>query len=200
MHAVIFDIDGTLLESAAVDDDLYRQAVLDVLGDVVLRPSLHDYDFVSDSGILTQVFEDNGITKGPRDDVRAAFVRLIQQHIDTNGPFRQLPGAAAILEYLRASEEHALAIATGGWRATAELKLRSAGIFHEDIPLATSSDAQARTDIMQVALRQLGSEFDSITYYGDGPWDRDACAALGWEFVAVGPELGGLTSYSVEAF
>lgn len=33
MQAVIFDIDGTLLPSAAVDNDLYKEAVRSVLRD-----------------------------------------------------------------------------------------------------------------------------------------------------------------------
>ena len=61
MHAVIFDIDGTLLESAAVDDALYREAVRQVLGDVQLRPSLHAYDYVTDAGVFAQILEDNAI-------------------------------------------------------------------------------------------------------------------------------------------
>lgn len=39
MEAVIFDIDGTLLQSDANDDTLYLAAVRDVLGNVNLRPS-----------------------------------------------------------------------------------------------------------------------------------------------------------------
>ena len=53
MHAVIFDIDGTLLHSAAVDDALYREAVRRVLGEVQLRPSLHAYDYVTDTGAVS---------------------------------------------------------------------------------------------------------------------------------------------------
>ena len=60
-HAVIFDIDGTLLHSAEIDDALYRQSVRDVLGDVRLRPTLADYEYVTDSGILAQIFADNGL-------------------------------------------------------------------------------------------------------------------------------------------
>ena len=54
MHAVIFDIDGTLLHSAAVDDALYREAVRQVLGDVQLRASIHAYDYVTNAGIFAQ--------------------------------------------------------------------------------------------------------------------------------------------------
>jgi hypothetical protein len=48
---------------------------------------------------------------------------------------------------------------------------------------------------MRIALSRLGNRFESVTYYGDGPWDKAACETLGWRFVAVGPALGGIESY-----
>ena len=197
MHAIIFDIDGTLLQSAAVDDALYRAAVSAVLGPVQLRPSLHAYDYVTDTGILSQILADNDIpvAREPMDEIKTHFVTLLGNHIETNGPFIEVPGATRLLQELTASESHAVAIATGGWRESAELKLRSAGIDYADIPLATANDHLERTGIMQIALGQLGDGLSSVTYYGDGPWDRDACAALGWRFVSVGPELSGIESY-----
>ena len=48
---------------------------------------------------------------------------------------------------------------------------------------------------MEIALDSLGGVFETVTYYGDGPWDRQACQQLGWEFVAVGAELGGLENF-----
>ena len=197
MRAVIFDIDGTLLHSAAVDDALYRQAVCAVLGEVELRPTLHEYPFVTDTGILQQIFSDNDIESDGSllEEIRTTFVDLLKAHVDKHGPFEEIPGAARLLQFLRGSSGHAVAMATGGWRQSAELKLSSAGIDFSDIPLATANDHHERTAIMEIALRSLGRAFTSVTYYGDGPWDRDACRTLGWEFVAVGPELGGLETY-----
>ena len=34
-----------------------------------------------------------------------------------------------------------------------------------------------------------------VTYFGDGEWDQRACKELGWQFVAVGPRLGGIESF-----
>lgn len=197
MHAVIFDIDGTLLRSAAVDDALYRQAVRDVLGGVSLRASLHDYEFVTDSGVLRSILEDNGIarTRANLEAVRDCFVELLATHIAQHGPFVEIPGAKALLSSLSVSPQHAVAMATGGWRPSAELKLRSAGIDFAGLPLVTSDDHIERTAIMETALHRLGEDFASVSYYGDGPWDRQACAILGWQFVPVGTELDGLTSY-----
>jgi len=197
VHATIFDIDGTLLQSAAVDDALYRAAVSAVLGPVQLRPSLHAYDYVTDTGILSQIFADNDIPQSPEpmQEVKSHFVESLRKHIETQGPFVEIPGATRLLHELSESTSHAVAIATGGWRESAELKLQSAGIDYSNMPLATADDHYERTGIMRIALSQLGSDLRSITYYGDGPWDRDACAALSWRFVSVGPELDGLDSY-----
>jgi|GEM_PF-225472 len=197
MYATIFDIDGTLLQSAAVDDALYRTAVDAILGPVHFRPSLHAYDYVTDTGILSQILKDNSIPPSPStmEEIKLRFVELLTEHIDTNGPFVEVPGASRMLRGLFESSSHAVAIATGGWRESAELKLRSAGIDYTGIPLATANDHYERTGIMQIALAQLGDGFRTVTYYGDGPWDREACETLGWRFVSVGPELSGIDSY-----
>ena len=100
-----------------------------------------------------------------------------------------------MLQSLNESDAHAVAIATGGWFESAVLKLDSAGLHRPGIPVATADDSWDRTEIMRIALARLGTGFESVTYYGDGPWDRAACEALGWRFVAVGPALGGLDSY-----
>lgn len=194
-HAVLFDIDGTLLHSAAADDALYREAVRRTLGDVRLRPTLHDYEAVTDSGVLGQILRDNDVPGDPLDEVRSLFVQLLERHVDTHGPFVEIPGASDFLRRLDASIDHAVAFATGGWRESAMFKLDSAGFDWSGLPLASSNDHHERTSIMEIALSRLGGRFESVTYYGDGPWDRDACLALGWDFVAVGPELGGLESY-----
>ena len=197
MNAVIFDIDGTLLHSAAVDDALYRRAVQTVLGDVQLRPTLHDYPFVTDTGILQQILSDNALDHEERllEEIRSLFVALLRDHVSEHGPFAEVPGARNFLHALRHSSVHAVAMATGGWRQSAEFKLSSAGFDVDDIPLATADDHHERTSIMEIALASLGGMFETVTYYGDGPWDRRACEQLGWEFVAVGAELGGLENF-----
>lgn len=199
-HAVIFDIDGTLLDSSEQDDRLYREAVVQVLGDVRLRSTLSDYDRVTDTGILLQILEDNGLQ--PDSDkiteVKEEFFARLRLHVQKSGPFRELPGARSVIGRLRASDAHHLAIATGGWRHSAELKLTSAGFDIDAVPLATSDDAIERTAIMEFALAAIGEQVASVTYFGDGSWDQQACEALGWTFRAVGPLLAGISSYDDE--
>lgn len=197
MHAIIFDIDGTLLQSASVDDVLYRESVTAVLGPVRFRPSPGDYEFVTDSGILSQVLDDNDLRAEPEQVpmIKARFIDALASHLRKHGPFQEITGAKEMLARLCSSSSHSVAIATGGWLETAILKLQSAGFDVGGFPLATANDFFDRTEIMSLALSRLGTNFQSVTYYGDGPWDRDACQVLGWNFVAVGAALGGIDSF-----
>lgn len=200
MHAVIFDIDGTLIQSASTDDALYKSALEAVLGPVRIRPRLHDYDYVSDSGILSQILEDNSLREEPEliETIKARFLDSLKSHVSDFGPFEEVPGAKRFIERLNVSREYSVAVATGGWRRTAEFKLQTSGFDLAGLPIATSDDAIDRTEIMRIALSHLGESFSSITYFGDGAWDRDACEALGWTFVAVGSELNGIDAYDHE--
>jgi len=198
--AVIFDIDGTLLNSSAQDEALYKKAVEHILGDVRFRPGLADYDHVTDTGILMQVLEDNGV---PPDEatingIKNEFFGMVQNFVAQSGPFREMPGARAMLQRLSRSESFGVAIATGGWQRSAEIKLETAGFDIRSVPLATSDDAVDRADIMRIALESIGADCGSVTYFGDGPWDRQACHRLGWTFRAVGPGLNGLSSFDDE--
>ena len=192
MKAIIFDIDGTLIESMAIDTELYFASIQAVLGPVRTRKELDDYDHVTDSGILTQIFEDNGypVDEESFSAIRSSFVASLRRHIETTGPFEPIDGAIEFLEATREAADKRIAIATGGWRQSAILKLTSAGFDIEGIPLVTSDDSPSRVEIMRTALRAIGSEFELISYFGDAEWDRRACNALGWRFLA------GITSYS----
>lgn len=197
MHAIIFDIDGTLIQSVAIDETLYADAIRFVLGSVKFRPSWADYDRVTDRGILSQVFTDNSIAEQPVAvcEIERVFVENLNAHFASRGPLLEVPGAKAYVQSLCESPDHSVAIATGAWRSSAIAKLESAGFDVGLAPLATCNDSDIRTEIMNAALARIGSRFDSITYYGDGSWDEDACSELGWNFVAVGPVLDGIKSY-----
>lgn len=197
MHAHIFDIDGTLLDSCDGDADLYAAVVCRVWGFDAVSTDWGSYRHVTDGGVLHEILERRGI-KPDAARITATereFVRSLEQHVAHAGPFREIPGAVAYVSRLLARPGQFVAYATGGWRGSALLKLASAGFPVDGIPLATSSEFNDRVSIMRHALAAAATPPLRITYYGDGTWDQAATRELGWEFVPVGPKLGGRTHF-----
>jgi phosphoglycolate phosphatase-like HAD superfamily hydrolase len=110
--------------------------------------------------------------------------------VDEDPRAYQIPGSAEILSILTKSFDFALALATGGLRASAELKLRRANLLNPFIPIASSNDAISREEIMRIAARRAAekhaTQFARFTYVGDGVWDAKAARDLGWRFIGIG--------------
>lgn len=191
MHLVMFDIDGTLVDSAGFDSKLYVDAVRSELN-VDIDSDWNHYEHVSDSGILEQVLREvrpagEHATLAAR--VQARFVALVGDYLRrAPGAVREIAGAKRLVERLLRLPNVRVGIATGGWEPTAKLKLLHVGIGIERIGFASSSDARARTDIMRLAAQRAlhGATCARATYFGDGAWDRRASMELGYNFVAVG--------------
>jgi phosphoglycolate phosphatase-like HAD superfamily hydrolase len=191
MHLVMFDIDGTLVDSAGFDGQLYADAVRDVTG-VVLDQRWGRYEHVSDSGILEQVLRDARFDReraALAARVQELFVGRVRDYLEREAnTVREIAGAKRLVERLHALPDVRVAIATGGWEPTARMKLEHVGIDVNAVGFASGSDARARTDIMRLSAERAlrGTPPARSTYFGDGPWDRQASAELGYDFVAVG--------------
>lgn len=188
---VIFDIDGTLVDSDGFEDALYRTALREVLGDVRLRASWAEYDNVTDAGLLRQICADNGLSASRAEtSVRTRFGELVSAQLQTTESCSSTAGALAVWDELRADDRFALGIATGGWGHTTRMKLDAAGFSHEGIVLRCSDDSHVRTQIM-AACRTALPPTDHTVYVGDGLWDLAAANSLGWRFIGVGQRLHG---------
>lgn len=190
MHLVMFDIDGTLVDSMGFETDLYVEAVRNVLN-VEIDRDWNRYEHVSDSGILDEVLRTRRIAgkEALAARVQQRFVQLLTEFIERSpAAVREIPGARRLVERLCKTPGVRVAIATGGWEPTALMKLEHIGIDVGELGFASSSDARPRTEIMRIATRRAmqGAAFRRATYFGDGAWDLRASTELGYDFVAVG--------------
>ena len=188
---VVFDIDGTLLDNLAAEDECFVQALRDGLGLNAVSAEWETYQHVSDHGIVIETYRREFGTAPLPDavtDTIGRFVTLLAAAYHAQ-PISPIRGAAELLASLP-SLGWAIAMATGAWRRAAQFKLTAAGLRDDAIPLATSEDGPARTDIVKTAVaraeRHYEATFDRIVSVGDGVWDVDAARALALPFVGVG--------------
>ena len=190
---LIFDLDGTLVQSAEFDDAFYQESVSEVLGHSRYSTDWERYTHVTDTGLLFELLTRLGIDASRQqpviDQVRESFCDKVATYLNSGAHCTATPGALDMLQGLK-SAGIKFGIATGGWGKTARMKLRHAGIEEPDA-LSSCDDAVARADIMQHCLQRLGAQREGAVYFGDGPWDAKATAALGWKFVGVGGRLAG---------
>ncbi len=202
----IFDVDGTLLHSNAADEACFVRAFAEALDIAAIDTNWLAYKHTTDSGITEQVFRER-LGRGPRADevarLQDRFAALLGAEL-ARRPQGAAPvaGAAAMLAAL--PDDWAPAIATGGWRATARLKLATAGLDVAGIPSAFAEDGPSRARIVATAWQRAREQngiaaFDRVVCIGDGAWDARAAAELGLPLigVATGPGAGTLMSEGV---
>lgn len=189
---VIFDVDGTLSRTSDVDDRCWREAARAILGVESMTTDWSCYSHSTDEAIATDlIVERFGGRPGDPEvqtrvhEVRDDFTDRIRNEISRSPRcFQPVPGAPGLFERLL-DAGWKTAIATGGWRATAELKLGTAGIPFEGVPAAHADDAHPREEIVRTAIRRSGVTMPGV-YVGDGIWDVRAAARLGVGFVGIG--------------
>ncbi|NNF78571.1 MAG: HAD family hydrolase [Rhizobiales bacterium] len=201
MINVIFDVDGTLVDSYGLDTELYCRAVNEVLGQAIIRKDWAEYTHVTDAGILAEILQDNDIPPETRlkKAVRERFGQLVSTAL-TDRPCASLPGAPSAIKHLRQHPNVTMGVATGGWSHTARAKLGAAGFDPSSWVFASSDDHAERTAIMRTCLARLPNPGAPTIYIGDGEWDQTACKALDWAFVGVGARLKDKTPVWIEHY
>lgn len=193
MQHLMFDIDGTLIQSFEFDEKCYVDAIADVFGET-LDCNWHEYPHITDTGILQSFIEKHNRQETLSQTlglVKASFIKRIEQHIKQHAVVPS-NGALDFFNSVNSSAngQFSVSIATGGWRETAELKLASAGFDISNTAISSSNDHYSRTEIMKHSLSLLNiSDLKRVTYFGDAQWDKTACEKLGINFIAVGDRV-----------
>ncbi|WP_428026754.1 HAD family hydrolase [Arcobacter sp.] len=190
MHHVMFDIDGTLVQSNDFDTKCFIEAVKEVIG-ISVDGNWSEYKYVTASGILNEIIASYGLQEQKQKiqtSVKKKYINKIETYLQQNS-VSQISGASVFLSHLRKNKNIVLSIATGGWFESAVLKLRYANIDFEGIPIVSSNDNFSRTEIMKLASTKIENNNYKVSYFGDGSWDKKACEDLGYNFIAVGNEV-----------
>jgi len=181
---VLFDLDGTVVDSGGIILASMRHATQTVLG----------RDF-SDDELLANVggpgLEAQMEALGPGST--AELVRVYREH---NEPLHEtlegFDGIEATLEELRARGQR-LGIVTAKRRATVELafaRLPLAHLFETIVGGDETERHKPDPAPLRLALERLGARASDAAYVGDSPYDMQAARAGGLH--AVGVTWGGI--------
>jgi phosphoglycolate phosphatase-like HAD superfamily hydrolase len=191
MRLVIFDIDGTLTDTVAVDARCFLQTFEDVCGFKEVDPDWSGYANATDAGIYHEIFATRigrAPTVAETEQFQRHLVALFRAAAQAR-PFAPVPGAPQILARLRQSADFQVALATGCWAEPARVKMTGAGMNYDDYPSASADDAPERESIIKLALaratRLKDAEAPQAIYVGDGVWDARACRKVGIPFLGV---------------
>jgi phosphoglycolate phosphatase-like HAD superfamily hydrolase len=203
----MFDLDGTLTETAQADEDCFVSALSEVFGFDDINTDWSAYRHVTDSGIIFELFESrrNRVPLPVEiEQFQSQFVKLLNEASQNAHEFGPMPGIEVLLEELAGREHFGVALATGGWKIPAQWKLKKAGLRFLFGASAFADDDCSREGIMccalQRALKQYHqSKFDPVIYIGDGIWDIRASKNLGYHFVGIGSGTKAERLYSAGA-
>jgi phosphoglycolate phosphatase-like HAD superfamily hydrolase len=176
---LLFDIDGTLLQRAAVAHrDAIHEALRTVHGvtDPARRPG-HEVAGRTDMEIARSLLVAAGIDARRiderADDVRVAACEAYARLCPDDLSAHVTPGIAQLLETLAARGRDTLALVTGNYEAIARMKLRAAGIgrFFPSGQGGFGSDHEQRAELPGIARRRAGE--------GGTPWPRQSTIVIG---------------------
>jgi len=194
VYLVLFDIDGTLLDSRKVGREAMKRAMEEVYG---TSGPLHRYNMAGKSDRLTlrDVLTAAGLSEAVIWErfplYRRAFAKHLEALLQERPPF-PLPGARDLVTRLSQRGDVILGLVTGNIPEGAHLKLRYAGFDPSLFRVgAYGSDALERDELPRLALERARSsvpdvpESIRVVVIGDTPLDIQSGHRAGARTVAV---------------
>ncbi len=207
MRLVLFDIDGTLLNSEGLGRASMQRALAEVFGSPG-DPS-YRYDGKTDKQIVRDVMRLEGHSDEQIDSRMETLILLYLEGLRTgarSGKFKVRPhdGVLELLDALEARKDVVLGLLTGNVELGARVKLTAAGIDPDRFRInAFGSDHEHRPQLPAIAQRRasetLGLEIvgERLVVIGDTPADIECGRSLGAR--AIGVASGHYTVEQLEA-
>jgi phosphoglycolate phosphatase-like HAD superfamily hydrolase len=207
MRLVLFDIDGTLLNSGGMG----RAAMQRALGQVFGSPGnpSYRYDGKTDKQIVRDVMRMEGHSDEHIDARMDSLIEIYLEGLREGAKekrfnVRPLEGVPELLDELEPRKDVILGLLTGNVETGARMKLKAAGIDPDRFKInAFGSDHEHRPRLPAIAQRRasemLGLDIagDRLVVIGDTPADIDCGRSLGAK--AIGVASGHYTVEQLES-
>lgn len=172
-QAILFDIDGTLIESGGASDRAWHRAFLE-LQDVDVQISKVTGKGVPDPAVGKQAFE-AVIGREPSDEemdaLMAKRLEYLPEEVETSKGYKVMPNVEPLLEQL-IDQGVLLGLVTGNVEPAAHIKLARVNLNRFFSFGGYGSDSDDRGELTKKSLERGGTVFGS-------PLDPDRCFSIG---------------------
>ncbi len=182
MKALLFDLDGTLIDSAYAHALAWQHAFLQH-GITVDAWRLHRRIGMSGDVLLTSIAEEFGIRLKNVDAISKAHAKKFKSILAAQIPHR---GATALLSELRKRNVR-FGIASSGARKDIEPSLRALKLRKTDVVITRDQVSQGKphADLFEVCRQRLDVAKDECFAVGDSVWDALSAKRAGILFVGL---------------
>lgn len=199
MNALIFDIDGTLMNSHGLGRKAFEEAINNVMG---VRTDMSTVDWLGRTDreiimqVLTELHYSRDLIESKLPRIFEDFVRLFSEYsVKHKDKFQIYPHVREFLEYVK---EKPVGLLTGNVMETAHLKLKMVGIDgYFPFGIGGFGDESAdRNELFPLAVKRMKKhydvrKFDRVFVIGDS--HRDIACAKNNRAVAVAVATGKMT-------
>ena len=168
MRLILFDIDGTLIDSGGAGTRSLNNAFHELFS---LENAFHGIRMAgkTDTEIIKEALLKHGISKdGNLDDVVSVYLKNLEKEIQNNRKHLK-PGVYELLEHLSSKSDIGVGLLTGNLEPGARIKLRSFNIDRFFTSGAFGSDDEDRNNLLPIALKRFEELFQkSIEIQANG--------------------------------
>ena len=172
--AVIFDVDGVLLELTRAEEELFFEPFASRCDAERLSRDWNSYAVRNDENIIAEIVERYSLPQSEATIIASEYLALLERRLEA-GVLRSQAITGAT-ELIRSVQTHAkLGIATANFRKAAELRLTQTGLWHHVSALAYGADGGGhKSEILARAIKASGLPTNRIIFIGDNVNDVKA--------------------------
>ena len=185
--AVIFDVDGPLLDLTRAEEDAFFAPFEQLYGLTGLSRDWDSYRTRNDEDIIAEILENHlgTVPPGEVQKVTTLYGQVLEDGF-ASGRLKVSPvqGAGELLARLEGLDGVALGMATANLRRAAQIRLIAAGLWeHVKEHPGAADGGGAKREVLARVIAGLGLAADRIVFIGDNLNDLDAGTTNGTHFI-----------------
>lgn len=189
MDLVLFDIDGTLLETGGAGRRAINEAARRLYGQANVFDGI-PFDGATDQGVCRQALQKLGrpFHRQEIDKLMEAYLKVLAEEISRSSRYRVFDGVVELISTFRKAGV-LLGLGTGNMEAGARIKLERGNLNHHFSFGGFGDDGEHRQDLLKAGIergeRLLGRRAGQPWIIGDTPRDYAAAREVGVRVILV---------------